>query len=92
MEELKGHPFFKSIDWVALAAKQVMPTFKPVIESDESMANFDPKFTSVDLQETGIDIFDDDEDPYPSPEKWGVSHAKVNGNGTSSHSPWLLGM
>ena len=35
------------------------PPFKPVVESDESTNNFDPEFTSADLRETGIDIFDD---------------------------------
>ena len=59
-EELKEHPFFKTIDWKALAAKQVTPPFIPVVESDESVANFDPEFTSADLSEAGIDMFDDD--------------------------------
>lgn len=45
--------------------KQVTPPFKPVVESDESTANFDPEFTSADLREAGIDPFDglDEEDP-----------------------------
>lgn len=59
--DLKDHPFFKSIDWVALAAKQVTPPFIPVVESDESVANFDPEFTSADLHDTGIEAFDDDD-------------------------------
>lgn len=60
-EELKEHPFFKTIDWKALAAKQVTPPFIPVVESDESTANFDPEFTSADLSDAGIDDFDDDD-------------------------------
>jgi hypothetical protein len=59
--ELKEHPFFKSIDWDALGKKQVTPPFKPVVDSDESTNNFDPEFTSADLRQTGIDIFDDDD-------------------------------
>ncbi|KAG8979561.1 Serine/threonine-protein kinase sck1, partial [Tulasnella sp. 427] len=58
--ELKEHPFFKSIDWHALALKQVTPPFKPNVDSDESTANFDPEFTEADLKEQGID-FDGDE-------------------------------
>lgn len=54
------------IDWKALALKQVTPPFVPNVESDESTANFDPEFTSADLSEAGIDIFDDDD---PS-EEW----------------------
>ena len=64
-EELKEHPFFKTIDWKALALKQVTPPFKPSVESDESVANFDPEFTSADVRDAGPDeIMDlDEEDP-----------------------------
>ncbi|KZT12553.1 serine/threonine protein kinase [Laetiporus sulphureus 93-53] len=64
-EELKEHPFFKTIDWKALALKQVTPPFKPSVESDESVANFDPEFTSADVRDAGPDeIMNlDDEDP-----------------------------
>ncbi|KAF7301471.1 Non-specific serine/threonine protein kinase [Mycena indigotica] len=60
-EELKEHPFFASLDWDALARKQVTPPFKPIVESDESTANFDEAFTSADLHEVGIDGMDIDE-------------------------------
>ncbi|KAJ7047598.1 kinase-like domain-containing protein [Mycena alexandri] len=65
-EELKEHPFFSSIDWTALARKQVTPPFKPVVESDESTANFDEIFTSTNLHEVWLAdmILDmDEEDP-----------------------------
>jgi hypothetical protein len=52
--ELKEHPFFKMIDWKALALKQVTPPFKPVVESDESTSNFDPEFTSADVRDVGL--------------------------------------
>ena len=62
--ELKEHPFFKDIDWHALALKQVTPPFKPNVESDESVANFDPEFTSADVRDAGPDdILLDEEDP-----------------------------
>ena len=54
------------IDWNALSKKQVTPPFKPVVESDESVANFDPEFTSADMREVGVEDMDlDDEDPSP---------------------------
>ena len=59
--ELKAHPFFTCIDWVALSRKEVTPPFKPSVESDESTANFDPEFTSADLRDVGVDYWDDDE-------------------------------
>ncbi|KAH8105944.1 Pkinase-domain-containing protein [Cristinia sonorae] len=60
--DLKAHPFFKTIDWEALSRKQVTPPFKPVVESDESVANFDPEFTSADVREQALSDWDD-EDP-----------------------------
>lgn len=80
--ELKAHPFFKMIDWDALALKQVTPPFKPVVESDESTANFDPEFTSADVREVGFDAMDlDEEDPS---EAW-VSQSI--GGGGFAHTP-----
>lgn len=40
------------------------PPFKPSVESDESVANFDPEFTSADVRDAGPDEMDlDEEDP-----------------------------
>lgn len=75
-EELKEHPFFKTIDWVALAQKQVPPPFKPSVESDESTACFDPEFTSADLRETGVDALLDEDDPS---DQWVASVGEGNG-------------
>jgi len=43
----------------------VTPPFKPVVESDESTANFDPEFTSADISDFGAgqDMDLDDNDP-----------------------------
>lgn len=60
--DLKEHSFFKDVDFVALAAKQLTPPFKPLVESDESVANFDPEFTETDLQDVAfIPGFDGEE-------------------------------
>ncbi|KAI0796771.1 kinase-like domain-containing protein [Abortiporus biennis] len=89
--ELKEHPFFKSIDWDALARKQVTPPFKPVVESDESVANFDPEFTSADVRDAGPDeLFLDDEDPSEdwvalSQSQLGTSHTPNGPLGSDKH-------
>ena len=58
------------------------PPFKPVVESDESTANFDPEFTSADVREVGFDAMDlDEEDPS---EDW-VSQS-IGGPGLA-HTP-----
>lgn len=80
--ELKEHPFFKMIDWKALALKQVTPPFKPSVESDESTSNFDPEFTSADIREVAFaELAIDEEDPS---EDW-VAHS-MNGAGPT-HIP-----
>ncbi|KAL9934080.1 hypothetical protein V8E36_007162 [Tilletia maclaganii] len=68
-QDLKEHAFFKDIDWEALAAKRITPPFKPLVESDESTANFDPEFTETNLSEVavipdfdGVEVTDEDLD------------------------------
>lgn len=61
---MKEHPFFKSIDWDLLAQRAVPPPFKPYVDSDESVANFDPEFTEANLfDEAPHDIHWNDSDP-----------------------------
>lgn len=78
--ELKEHTFFAPIDWKALSLKQVTPPFKPVVESDESVANFDPEFTTTDLNDSvlGVNDFLDDDDP---------SEAWVSRSSSQTHLP-----
>lgn len=49
--DLMEHPFFRDIDFEALSNKQLTPPFKPLVESEESVANFDPEFTETDVSE-----------------------------------------
>ncbi|EMD40811.1 hypothetical protein CERSUDRAFT_45181 [Gelatoporia subvermispora B] len=81
--ELKAHPFFKTIDWDALAKKQVTPPFKPAVESDESVANFDPEFTTADVREAGPGDFMDLDEEDPS-EDWVQLSQSITG---SLHTP-----
>ena len=45
-EDIRRHPFFKGVDWVALEALKVEPPFKPKVESETDITNFDTSFTS----------------------------------------------
>jgi len=38
-----------------LYKKQITPPFKPIVDSDESVANFDPEFTNSTLADAGVD-------------------------------------
>ncbi|KAJ5973806.1 hypothetical protein N7481_011016 [Penicillium waksmanii] len=46
-KQLMEHPFFDDIDWDALCRKQVIPPFKPKLQSDTDTSNFDPEFTNA---------------------------------------------
>lgn len=46
-EDLKAHPFFADMDWVALANKTIVPPFKPQLKSILDTSNFDPEFTNA---------------------------------------------
>jgi serine/threonine protein kinase len=46
-EELKQHPFFADVDWVALGKKNMVPPFKPKLKSELDVSNFDPEFTNA---------------------------------------------
>ena len=69
------------MDWSLLSRKEITPPFKPVVESDESVNNFDPEFTSADISDmtlsNGNDGNLDDDDPS---EAW-VSQSFNQGNG-----------
>lgn len=52
-EELKEHPFFADINWVALKNKRIAPPFQPLLKSALDTSNFDPEFTNASLGKNG---------------------------------------
>jgi serine/threonine protein kinase len=46
LDEIKHHPFFKGVDWEALAVKKIQSPFKIEMKSDDDVGNFDWKYTS----------------------------------------------
>ena len=46
LSEVQAHPFFAGIDWAALEALELQPPFKPKVDSDTDIGNFDANFTS----------------------------------------------
>jgi protein-serine/threonine kinase len=79
--ELKEHPFFKAIDWERLYRKEITPPFKPIVDSDESVANFDPEFTNSSLADAGIDVYNDEDF---IPQQPGQRHEFVGPGGSLS--------
>ena len=50
--EIKQHPFFASIDWVALSKKEIQPPFRPIVTGKEDFSNFDKEFTAEQPEES----------------------------------------
>uniref|UniRef100_A0A670JNB3 Ribosomal protein S6 kinase n=1 Tax=Podarcis muralis TaxID=64176 RepID=A0A670JNB3_PODMU len=53
--EVQAHPFFRHINWEELLARKVEPPFKPLLQSEEDVSQFDAKFT----RQTPVDSPDD---------------------------------
>ena len=43
-EEIKSHPFFRSVDWDQLYMKEIDPPFVPQTERASDVSNVDPEF------------------------------------------------
>ncbi|KAG7454595.1 hypothetical protein MATL_G00261470 [Megalops atlanticus] len=41
---IRQHPFFREVDWVALENRQVEPPFRPTVKSPSDCSNFDKEF------------------------------------------------
>jgi tRNA A-37 threonylcarbamoyl transferase component Bud32 len=54
IEELKNHPFFKSIDFDALLRKEIEAPFLPRINDKTDVQNFDEVFTNEKLEMSNI--------------------------------------
>ena len=39
--DIMSHPFFAGIDWEALCRLEITPPFKPKVDSETDIANFD---------------------------------------------------
>lgn len=49
LQTIKGHRFFRHINWKKLAAREVEPPIQPMITDPELAENFDPEFTELSL-------------------------------------------
>lgn len=49
LDIIKGHRFFRNIDWKKLAARELEPPITPMITDPELAENFAPEFTNLSL-------------------------------------------
>jgi len=54
-EEIRGHQFFRRIDWEKIEAREIQPPFKPKIRHRKDVSNFDRQFTSEKTDLTPTD-------------------------------------
>ncbi len=47
LQLIKGHRFFRKIDWKKLEKRQVEPPFKPIVTDPELAENFASEFTDL---------------------------------------------
>ncbi|KAL0293575.1 UNVERIFIED_CONTAM: Serine/threonine-protein kinase AtPK2/AtPK19 [Sesamum radiatum] len=47
--EIKGHKWFKSINWKKLEAREIQPSFLPQVAGKHCVANFDERWTKMPL-------------------------------------------
>lgn len=51
-QDIQANPFFKTINWDQLYLKQVIPPYKPTMNSEVDFNHFDPLFTNERVQLT----------------------------------------
>ncbi|ATY59414.1 serine/threonine-protein kinase psk1 [Cordyceps militaris CM01] len=56
LQTLKGHRFFRKIDWKRLAARDLTPPIQPLITDPELAENFAPEFTDLALSPSLIAV------------------------------------
>ncbi|CAK7208803.1 hypothetical protein SBRCBS47491_000224 [Sporothrix bragantina] len=88
LETIKSHRFFRKIDWVRLAAREVEPPIQPVITDPELAENFATEFTDLPLSPTmspTMDAGGRDPDPYSMPKSLGrnIAGATAGAGGAS---------
>ena len=54
--EVKGHPFFASVNWDDLLRKNIPAPFIPAINSATDVSNFSEEFTNMDAVDVPSEI------------------------------------
>uniref|UniRef100_A0A673M841 Serine/threonine-protein kinase Sgk1-like n=1 Tax=Sinocyclocheilus rhinocerous TaxID=307959 RepID=A0A673M841_9TELE len=52
LTELQSHPFFSSIHWDELVAKQIPPPYVPLLSGPGDLTNIDPRFTELPVPQS----------------------------------------
>jgi len=48
--QIKAHPWFRDIDWIALENLEIKPSFVPTVKSEDDVFNVDKEFLNEDVR------------------------------------------
>lgn len=78
-DELKRHPFFKSINWSDLAARRTPAPFTPKIANELDVSNFSEEFTSM-VPNLSILLADNNNNKPQQDAQWAATMLDNNNN------------
>lgn len=90
-EEVKEHPFFANVNWKYLKEMKYEPFFKPKVNVDLGLHNFDPEFTEMPINSLEVS-----EGPNGGPYKkfedfsWNTDGSQINQNKPKSSSSFHM--
>ena len=66
LEDIKSHPFFSTINWDSILAKQIKPPFSPKLKNEKDTRYIDPEFINSSITDsyTNGDSLKGEDDPY----------------------------
>ncbi|GAA0143487.1 protein modifying enzyme [Lithospermum erythrorhizon] len=64
VDEIKGHKWFKAINWKKLEARQIQPSFCREIAGMHCVANFDECWTKMSLADSPVASPNFNENPF----------------------------
>lgn len=53
-DEIKSHKWFKAINWKKLEAREILPSFRPEVNGQHCIANFDKEYTEMPLLDSPV--------------------------------------
>jgi len=54
-EEVKSHPFYSGIDWIAIQQRRVSPPFRPNVSQGGDVKYFDKEFVDLPVVNSEVD-------------------------------------
>ena len=54
-EDIKIHPWFKTMDWDKLMRREIVPEFRPNVAGEYDVSNFDSCFTQEVAQDSLVE-------------------------------------